>query len=94
MQDANVFVSESDAGVRHELVLAPGRQAYLVCIEGSLSVVAAGGGQAGGEAEALLGERDAAELVAAQPGKPLHVSLTAQGTGGAHLMLIEMKLER
>ncbi len=33
-QDANVYVSESDAGVKHDIVLAAGRQAYLVCIEG------------------------------------------------------------
>lgn len=33
-QDANVFVSESDAGVSFDLQLAPNRQAYLVCAEG------------------------------------------------------------
>lgn len=33
-QDANVYVSESDAGVVHELALGPARQAYLLCMEG------------------------------------------------------------
>ena len=33
-QDVNVFVSENDAGVKHELLLGPGRQAYMVCMEG------------------------------------------------------------
>lgn len=32
--DANVFVSENDAGVSYQLKLSPGRQAYLVCAEG------------------------------------------------------------
>lgn len=36
--DANVFVSENDAGFGHEIVLGAGRQAYLVCIEGSMAV--------------------------------------------------------
>lgn len=32
--DANVFVSENDAGVSYQLELGPNRQAYLVCMEG------------------------------------------------------------
>lgn len=32
--DANVFVSENDAGVSYQLELGPSRQAYLVCMEG------------------------------------------------------------
>ena len=37
-QDANVFVSESDAGVQHSITLGAGRQVYLTCAEGSLTV--------------------------------------------------------
>lgn len=33
--DANVFVSENDAGVQHQLELGASRQAYLVCMEGA-----------------------------------------------------------
>ena len=33
-----MFVSESDAGVSHDIVLGARRQAYLVCIEGSMAV--------------------------------------------------------
>jgi redox-sensitive bicupin YhaK (pirin superfamily) len=33
--DANMFVSENDAGISYDLQLAPGRQAYLVCAEGT-----------------------------------------------------------
>jgi len=33
-QDANIFVSESDAGFQYELQLGAERQVYLVCMEG------------------------------------------------------------
>ncbi|KAL4434154.1 hypothetical protein ABPG75_000595 [Micractinium tetrahymenae] len=80
-QDANVFVSENDAGVQHDITLGAGRQAYLVCMEGSLTV-------ATGESETHMKQRDAAELVADK--KPDYLSLKA-GSEGAHFMLIEMK---
>ncbi|KAL4860075.1 putative quercetin 2 [Chlorella vulgaris] len=80
-QDVNVFVSESDPAVQHDITLAAGRQAYLVCIEGSLAVGTS-------DSETKLSMRDAAELVADK--KPLYLSLTA-GEQGAHFMLIEMK---
>lgn len=81
LQDVNVFVSESDPAVQHDITLAAGRQAYLVCIEGSLAVGTS-------DSETKLSMRDAAELVADK--KPLFLSLTA-GEQGAHFMLIEMK---
>lgn len=37
-QDADIFVSEVEGGRQLAYDLAPGRQAYLVCLEGSLSV--------------------------------------------------------
>jgi redox-sensitive bicupin YhaK (pirin superfamily) len=37
-QDANIFVSEADPGGRQVFTLERVRQAYLVCIEGCLSV--------------------------------------------------------
>ena len=37
-QDANIFVSEADPGFKQEFVVEKKRQAYLVCIEGSLIV--------------------------------------------------------
>ncbi len=39
-QDANVYVSESDAGQAFDLSLGQDRQAYLVCAEGELLAVA------------------------------------------------------
>ena len=43
-----MFVSESDAGVEHQIVLGARRQAYLVCIEGSLAVGAPDAGEHSG----------------------------------------------
>lgn len=63
LQDANVFVSEAEPGVAQDIVLAPGRQAYLVCIEHSLAV---GTGEAGEWASAC-----ACTLVSSDLGKAL-----------------------
>ena len=62
-------MSESDAGVSHKIVLGAGRQAYLVCIEGGLTIGAPDG-------EVTLDQRDAVELVAPKKGAgALHVHL-------------------
>lgn len=37
-QDANIYVSEIDAEKTVDLLIKQGRQSYLVCIEGSLSM--------------------------------------------------------
>jgi redox-sensitive bicupin YhaK (pirin superfamily) len=74
--------AENDAGVEHQLALGAGRQAYLVCIEGSMQVLAPQG------SETTLAARDAAQLEAGA--KPLHLTLTA-GREGAHFLLVEMK---
>ena len=86
LQDAHVFVSENDAGVEHSVELGAGRQAYLVCIEGSAQL-AGPPGEEGGAVQ--LEARDAAALVAGSS-VPLPVTITA-GKAGAHLLLIEMK---
>lgn len=51
-QDANIYVSEIDKGKTVDLSIKQGRQAYLVCIEGSLSM---GGVE--------LKERDAVKII-------------------------------
>ena len=78
LQDANVFVSEADAGVSQEISLDSHRQAYLICIEGNLVVN-----------EANLSTRDAIEIVA-EESIPFPVKLTA-GEKGSHFLLIEMQ---
>lgn len=76
-QDANVAVSESDAGQQFELQLGPSRQAYLLCMEGALT--------ANGQE---LAERDAAEVVG-DASSPTRVDLRALDAG-SHFMVIEM----
>lgn len=78
-QDVNVFVSESDAGVSHPVELAAGRQAYLVCIEGRLTVNGV-----------PLYARDAAELRLGDAAATLPLVLAAGGDAGAHFLMIEM----
>ena len=78
LQDANVIVSENDAGAEHSIDLGPGRQAYMVCIEGSLDVN-----------DVQLSQRDAVELVAGSS-DPMPLTLRS-GADGSHFMLIEMQ---
>ena len=77
LQDANVFVSEADAGISQQIQLGPNRQAYLVCIEGNLDVN-----------DKQLTTRDAIEIVSDGVSEfPVH--LTA-GKQGSHFLVIEM----
>ena len=82
-QDATVMVSQADAGVKQEVALGVDRQAYLVCIEGSMRITAGGGDPV------VLDTREAAEIVAGSS-EVLPLMLVA-GDEGAHFMLIEMK---
>lgn len=76
-QDANVFVSESDPQTVFNIELGMNRQAYMVCIEGSLKVN-----------DTVLTMRDGARLVATS-NKPSPLTITT-GDKGAHFIIIEM----
>lgn len=73
-----MFVSEADAGVSQEISLGQSRQAYLICIEGNLTVN-----------DVQLNQRDAVEIVG-QESSLFAVKLTA-GEKGSHFLLIEMQ---
>ena len=77
-------MSESDANRQFEVSLGPARQAYLVCIEGSMTVTS------GGTIAKML-HRDSAEIVGSDDSSS-PVSLST-GINGAHFMIIEMKKE-
>lgn len=77
LQDANVFVSECDAGTKFDLALGTKRQAYLICIEGDLLVN-----------NEQMTTRDAAEAVA-EDGESMRLQLEALQQG-SHFMIIEM----
>ncbi|KAJ7536730.1 hypothetical protein O6H91_12G080100 [Diphasiastrum complanatum] len=82
-QDANIYISEVDAGVEQEFVLQMKRQAYMVCIEGALSV----------NQHYDLQARDALEIKA-DIQSPQHLKLKADQQKGAHFLLIEMATEQ
>lgn len=73
-----MYVSENDAGIEHCISLGPSRQAYLVCIEGDLTVN-----------EAELTKRDALEAVNPSDSGPFDITLKS-GVAGSHFMLMEM----
>ncbi len=75
-----MFVSESDAGKEFNLTLGAQRQAYLMCIEGSLQAN-----------QQVLGMRDAAEIVGHDSQEvPLSIRALEQG---AHFIILEMAKE-
>jgi hypothetical protein len=70
-----VFVSEIENGHSVSTELAEGRQAYMVCIEGSASL---------NDGAVTLGMRDAVEIVG-----PVHLNI-APSAERTHVILIEM----
>ncbi|KAL1530193.1 hypothetical protein AB1Y20_001109 [Prymnesium parvum] len=76
-QDCSMFVSEMDPNTTLEFTLKAGRQVYLVCVEGTLSL-------AGEVTQTKLERHDAAEI--REQGK-LRLS---SGETPTHLLLLEM----
>ena len=88
-QDATVIVSQADPSFSQEIALGRSRQAYVLCIEGSLEVsTPTASDSATSKIPVVLGMREAAEIVAGKD-DDLDVVLTA-GKQGAHFMIIEM----
>mmetsp|Transcript_18944 Transcript_18944/g.47920 ORF Transcript_18944/g.47920 Transcript_18944/m.47920 type:complete len:279 (-) Transcript_18944:95-931(-) len=81
-QDANFYVAELDEGVAVDLDLRANRQAYLLCIEGSVSIEATTEDAVCAE---KLDEHDASELFG-----PAHFTFAAE-PGGAHVLVVEME---
>lgn len=79
-QDANIYLSEADASLQQEFLLQKKRQAYIVCIEGSLLVN-----------QVLMQARDAVEIEGEQ-NRGVEVQLKAHEQLGAHFIVIEMAL--
>ena len=85
-QDASISVAELDPGVALDLDVPPGRQTYLLCVEGEC--VHEGAGLGAGFDGGRLARHDAAEL-----GAGAKLRLVA-GAEGAHLLAVEMKEQR
>lgn len=87
-QDATVVVSETDPGFRQRIRLGKSRQAYIVCIEGTLDLVPEIPLQQNDSTSGVsLEMREAVEVVPADTG--IALDLVAGGQG-AHVMIIEM----
>jgi redox-sensitive bicupin YhaK (pirin superfamily) len=78
-QDANIFVTEVSHGNTVNFEIKQGRQAYLLCIDGSVNL-----STESGNAELL--KHDAAELVG-----PLTFRNSPTGSSPAHLLIVEME---
>lgn len=78
-QDANIHVTEVFPGHSVDFELKEGRQAYLLCIEGSATFTGLHG-------EEHLEQHDAAELFG-----PNVITATPSGDSAAHMLLVEMK---
>lgn len=78
-QDANIHVTEVQPGHHVEFNLQKGRQAYVVCLEGSAVFT----GQHG---EEFLSQHDAAEMFGPNT---FSVASTEENTN-AHVLLVEM----
>jgi redox-sensitive bicupin YhaK (pirin superfamily) len=76
-QDANIHVTEVFPGSTVDFQLREGRQAYLLCVEGSATFTGTHGSE-------LLEQHDAAELFG-----PNVITVTP-GDKAAHLLLVEM----
>eukprot|EP01034_Spumella_vulgaris_P032268 gene32268-39845_t len=82
-QDANIFVTESSAGHNTTFELKAGRQAYLLCVEGSeVRIVSESRG-----VDQTLSKHDAAEVFG-----PLTFTVsTSDEKVPAHMLMVEMK---
>ena len=79
--DANISVTELESGQKATLPIASGRQAYLVCIEDSISL-----STSNGEPEQVLERHDAAEIY----GETVLTVNNCTPNGRSHVLLIEM----
>jgi len=91
-QDANIYVAEFSAlGNGTQFNVAAGRQAYVLCLEGGISI-------AGEEVTAALGRHDAAEvfgpsdLVVEATGVQLSDETPGEGSAGM-VLIVEMEAE-
>lgn len=92
-QDANIHVTEIDAGETVTFTVAEGRQAYLLCVEGA-GVVRGDHGS-----DEVLVRHDAAEVYGPNTFTITPAEVSAEstetaataGAGAAHFLLVEMK---
>ena len=90
-QDVNLFVSELSPGRALPLELGGERQAYFLCVEGSVDFAPVSADD-GAEALARLDRHDAAELQ--NEGEDSAMVKLVAGSQGAHVLYYEMAYSR
>lgn len=80
-QDANIFVTEITPGNTVEFCVKNGRQAYLLCLEGSASI-----SDTGTRASEQLDQHDGAEIYG-----PNVFTANPVGDEKLHMLLVEME---
>ena len=80
--DANIFVAEIEGSKIINFDLKEGRQSYLLCVEGDVTIQ-------GSSQSIQLSRHDAVEIVGAQ-----QLSFSSQNDSKAHLLMVEMQHEK
>eukprot|EP00002_Diphylleia_rotans_P012606 TRINITY_DN2463_c0_g2_i3.p1 TRINITY_DN2463_c0_g2~~TRINITY_DN2463_c0_g2_i3.p1 ORF type:complete len:285 (-),score=55.00 TRINITY_DN2463_c0_g2_i3:184-1038(-) len=85
-QDASIYVSEIEPGRHVDFEFQPKRQAYMICIEGTLNLRSNSAGEAPGE-DLVLSERDAVEI---RFTSSLIIENPHTSTKRSHFLMVEM----
>lgn len=80
-QDANIHVTEIESGKNVTFDMKDGRQGYLLCIEGDVSIQ--------GTSSIQLNRHDSAEIVG-----PQQLTFSSVNDAKAHLLMVEVKYEK
>jgi quercetin 2,3-dioxygenase len=83
-QDVNLFVTEVAPGAQVQFEVKEGRQAYMLCVEGSGDFVTTD--SSGSGSSTSLSQHDAAELYG-----PLSFTATPSGSENLHVLVLEME---
>jgi quercetin 2,3-dioxygenase len=81
-QDVNLFVTEVAPGAQVQFEVKEGRQAYLLCVEGSGDFVTTDSSSS----STSLSQHDAAELYG-----PLSFTAAPSGSENLHVLVLEME---
>ena len=89
-QDANIFVSEMDPSATVSFDVREGRQAYVLCMEGSGATRA----EAASEGAICIEETTLSRHEAAEVQGPCSLTFTAAPESAAHFLIVEMAFVR
>jgi quercetin 2,3-dioxygenase len=85
-QDVNLFVTEVAPGAQVQFEVKEGRQAYMLCVEGSGDFVTTDSSGSGSGSSTSLSQHDAAELYG-----PLQLTAAPSASEKLHVLVLEME---